>query len=170
MSSDCPADKSCIRNKCKDPCPGVCGINADCSTRNHIPICTCRDGYIGDPFASCQIVRDEEITEKTIIDVCRPTPCGPNSRCHEANGVAVCSCEDEYIGLPPNCEPECTVNSQCPQNKACHKFKCSNPCAGTCGVGAGQFSALLLLYTHEFRRFQIIKQQMILFCSRLPSD
>lgn len=31
LSSDCPSDKACIRNKCKDPCPGVCGLNAECS-------------------------------------------------------------------------------------------------------------------------------------------
>lgn len=30
LSSDCPSDKACIRNKCKDPCPGVCGLNAEC--------------------------------------------------------------------------------------------------------------------------------------------
>lgn len=135
LSSDCPADKACIRNKCKDPCPGVCGLNAECSPVNHVPTCICANGYTGDPFTACQLFREEPVTDLP-IDVCRPSPCGPNSRCHEVNGVAVCSCEDEYIGSPPNCKPECTVNAECPQNKACHKFKCANPCAGTCGVGA----------------------------------
>lgn len=27
LSSECPSHKACIRNKCKDPCPGVCGLN-----------------------------------------------------------------------------------------------------------------------------------------------
>lgn len=40
------------------------------------------------------------------------------------------------MGTPPNCKPECVVNAECPQNRACHKFKCSNPCSGTCGLGA----------------------------------
>lgn len=138
LSSDCPADKACIRNRCKDPCPGVCGLNAECLAVNHVPTCICRNGFTGDPFTSCQLQRDEPITQVTVIDVCRPSPCGPNSRCHERNSVAVCSCIDEYFGSPPNCKPECTVNAECPSNKACHKFKCSNPCVGTCGIGAGE--------------------------------
>lgn len=144
LSSDCPADKTCIRNKCKDPCPGICGLNAECLTVNHVPTCICTNGFTGDPFSSCHPQRDEPITEVTVIDVCRPSPCGPNSKCHEVNGVAVCSCENDYIGLPPNCKPECTVNAECHQNKACHKFKCANPCAGTCGIGAGKFVKLLI--------------------------
>lgn len=53
INSDCPSDKSCIREKCLDPCPGSCGTFAQCSVFNHIPICTCLDGYTGDPFSNC---------------------------------------------------------------------------------------------------------------------
>lgn len=28
QNSECDRSKACINNKCKDPCPGVCGINA----------------------------------------------------------------------------------------------------------------------------------------------
>lgn len=139
LSSDCVADRACIGNKCKDPCPGICGLNAECSTVNHVPTCICISGYTGDPFTSCQPQRDEPITVPAVFDVCRPSPCGPNSKCHEVNGVSVCTCEMDYIGVPPNCKPECTVNAECPQNKACHKFKCTNPCTGTCGISAGKF-------------------------------
>lgn len=48
LSSECPINKACIRNKCKDPCPGVCGQNAQCLPLNHIPTCICIDGYIGE--------------------------------------------------------------------------------------------------------------------------
>lgn len=136
LSSDCPTDKACIRNKCKDPCPGICGQDAQCQVVNHVPTCTCLSGYVGDPFVLCRIKPHDPITEPTVLDPCRPSPCGPNSKCLDRNGVAVCSCETEYIGAPPNCKPECVVSSECPQNKACHKFKCANPCAGTCGVNA----------------------------------
>jgi hypothetical protein len=136
LSSDCPTDKACVRNKCKDPCPGICGTNAECSTINHVPSCNCLVGYTGDPFRSCELKRQDPITEPTVYDPCNPSPCGPNSRCRQSNGVAVCSCNQDYIGAPPNCRPECTVNSECPSNKACHKFKCANPCAGTCGINA----------------------------------
>lgn len=77
--------------------------------------------------------REPPKIEQEPINPCQPSPCGPNSKCRVVNDIAVCSCVDEYIGSPPNCRPECTVNSECPQNKACHKFKCANPCAGTCG-------------------------------------
>lgn len=141
LSSDCPSDRACIRNKCKDPCPGICGRNAECLTVNHVPTCICINGYTGDAFTACDARTPEP---PIIIDVCRPTPCGPNSICHEVNGGAVCSCEIDYIGTPPNCQPECTVNAECPQNKACSKFKCTNPCTGACGVSAGNFVVFII--------------------------
>ena len=53
INSDCPSDKACISRKCQDPCPGLCGVNAYCRVRNHIPICVCNQGYEGDPFSRC---------------------------------------------------------------------------------------------------------------------
>ena len=55
VNSDCPSNKACQRNKCIDPCPGTCGINAECNVRNHIAMCVCLPGYIGDPFVSCKL-------------------------------------------------------------------------------------------------------------------
>lgn len=51
--NDCPNNLACISEKCKDPCVGSCGVNAICSVINHIPICTCLENYIGDPFSNC---------------------------------------------------------------------------------------------------------------------
>jgi hypothetical protein len=67
---------------------------------------------------------------------CQPSPCGPNSQCREVNGQAVCSCLPGYQGSPPGCRPECVVNAECPQNKACSNQKCTDPCLGTCGQNA----------------------------------
>lgn len=47
-------NKACIREKCMDPCPGSCGLDAHCSVMNHIPSCICPEGFIGDPFTNCQ--------------------------------------------------------------------------------------------------------------------
>lgn len=135
LSSDCPTNKACVRNKCEDPCPGVCGIQAQCSVINHIPTCTCQPGYVGDPFNICSLPISRE-TEPTVIDPCNPSPCGPNSLCRAVKDQAVCTCQESFVGLPPNCKPECVVNSECPQNRACYKYKCTDPCPGTCGVGA----------------------------------
>ena len=55
VHSDCPSNKACQRNKCIDPCPGTCGINAQCQVRSHSPTCTCIPNYIGDPFTACRL-------------------------------------------------------------------------------------------------------------------
>lgn len=56
INSDCPPNEACMNSKCKDPCPGTCGQNADCQVINHLPSCACRPGYSGDPFRFCSIV------------------------------------------------------------------------------------------------------------------
>lgn len=53
VNTDCPSNKACVNNKCKDPCPGSCGSNALCQIVNHLPLCTCLSGYTGDPFQYC---------------------------------------------------------------------------------------------------------------------
>jgi len=64
---------------------------------------------------------------------CFPSPCGPNSICRTISSNAVCSCSQNYIGTPPNCRPECVVNSDCSMSLACINDQCKNPCIGTCG-------------------------------------
>lgn len=54
VSSDCPTNKACLKNKCLDPCPGTCGLSAICTVSNHIPICSCPPGYTGDAFTRCE--------------------------------------------------------------------------------------------------------------------
>lgn len=54
VNSDCLQKASCLNQKCKDPCPGTCGIGATCTVVNHQPICRCPPRYTGDPFVRCQ--------------------------------------------------------------------------------------------------------------------
>lgn len=154
LSSDCPSNRACMRNKCTDPCPGICGQNADCQVVNHLPQCSCRPGYTGDPFRYCNIIVIESklnlynvtgtvvhlfccLAPKPVPqDPCNPSPCGPNSQCRNVNEQAVCSCLPNYITSPPGCRPECVVSNECPQNRACANQKCVDPCPGTCGLNA----------------------------------
>ena len=71
-------------------------------------------------------------------DPCEPpNPCGPYSTCLAVGGHPVCSCQPGYFGYPPNCRPECIVDSDCPSNaQQCVQRKCVNPCAGACGRNA----------------------------------
>lgn len=53
VNSDCPSRLACINEKCKDPCAGSCGYNTDCNVVSHSPMCTCKIGFIGNPFSEC---------------------------------------------------------------------------------------------------------------------
>lgn len=53
INAECSSNLACIGQKCQDPCPGSCGLNAECHVTNHIPICQCPEGFIGDPFSNC---------------------------------------------------------------------------------------------------------------------
>lgn len=56
-NSDCPNSRSCVNNKCRDPCSsGTCGINAECRVFSHSPTCSCLEGYTGNPSSSCHPV------------------------------------------------------------------------------------------------------------------
>lgn len=59
LNSDCASDKACIRYKCVDPCPGICGQNAECLAVNHLPTCNCLSGYSGDAYRYCHLVQNE---------------------------------------------------------------------------------------------------------------
>lgn len=152
-NSDCARHLACLNNKCRDPCPGICGLNAECHVSNHAPVCNCLPGYIGNPLSSCHLPPPGKLSQKHIktlsklinfvvihdepkSDPCVPSQCGPYSQCRVVDGHAVCSCLSNYIGTPPSCRPECVVSTECSQNKACLNNKCQDPCPGTCGLNA----------------------------------
>lgn len=157
---ECSDHLACINNKCKDPCPGTCGQNADCRVISHTPNCQCQVGYTGDPFRLCfkkrMLLFDNclkrefktkiykklshftaEDTPVERLQPCVPSPCGANAICRERNGIGACSCIEDYTGNPyESCRPECVISTDCPSNKACIKNKCEDPCPGTCGQNA----------------------------------
>lgn len=51
--SDCAFNKACIGHTCRDPCPGSCGVNANCTVVLHGPICSCPHPMVGNPFEHC---------------------------------------------------------------------------------------------------------------------
>lgn len=61
INAECPGNLACQNERCRDPCPGSCGIHAICVVTNHAPHCTCENGYTGDPFVGCSLVPSEEI-------------------------------------------------------------------------------------------------------------
>lgn len=59
-NSDCDRSRACVNNKCVDPCPGTCGLNAECRVINHAPSCICISGYSGDPLKVCTLIQAGE--------------------------------------------------------------------------------------------------------------
>lgn len=59
-SSECDFRKSCMNNRCIDPCleKSMCGVNAICKTVNHSPQCSCLSGYTGNALNSCYEIRE----------------------------------------------------------------------------------------------------------------
>lgn len=133
VSAECNLQQACLNNKCRDPCPGTCGQNTNCQVINHNPICSCLNGFTGDPFTRCNVI---PIEKPRPTNPCQPSPCGPNSECKVIGETPACTCLSNYIGAPPNCRPECSINSECPTNKACMRQKCEDPCPGSCGLNA----------------------------------
>ena len=53
INIECPYDRICSNQKCVNPCPQYCGIDAQCVVKNHQTMCFCPQGYEGDPFKVC---------------------------------------------------------------------------------------------------------------------
>ncbi|XP_018323516.1 adhesive plaque matrix protein 2 [Agrilus planipennis] len=127
-NSECRGHLSCINEKCVNPCEGICGFNANCEVRNHVPVCSCPPGHTGDPFSSCRKFDPEEL--------CHPSPCGSNTQCEVINNVPTCKCLPGYHGSPvAGCRHECESDSECGPQSACLEFRCQNPCS-QCGENA----------------------------------
>lgn len=133
INQDCNDQLTCVRNKCVDPCIGVCGTYAICHVTNHAPSCQCPPGLTGDPFFQCREIPAPTSRPKD-DNPCSPSPCGQYSNCRNNAGQAVCSCAPSYIGTPPNCRPECYTSNDCASDKACINQKCVDPCPHSCGI------------------------------------
>lgn len=87
-------------------------------------------GFTGEPYSRCYPIVEKP---RDPINPCIPSPCGPNSDCRVIGESPACSCLPNFIGLVPNCRPECTINSECQPNQACMNQRCVDPCPGSCG-------------------------------------
>lgn len=128
INDDCPYNKVCTNNRCVDPCTGLCGVNTNCLTREHVPTCVCASGHVGDPFSACRVADPQA--------ACKPSPCGQNTQCEVINEVPVCTCLPGYRGSPlSGCRHECESDNECPHHLACSSsYKCESPCK--CGQSA----------------------------------
>lgn len=135
VDDNCPDHQACMGYRCRDPCPGSCGINANCRVEKHHPVCTCNHGLTGNPVIRC-FPLPSPMPEH---DPCMPSPCGLNTVCQVSNGRPICLCLPDFQGDPQfGCHPECVLNSDCPISKACINRHCVDPCSiqNLCGIHA----------------------------------
>lgn len=136
--TDCPTDKSCINNLCRNPCN--CGVNAECRINNHKPVCSCLEGFDGNPEIQCESIgcrsNDECsghqacINRKCIAVCSMDNACGSKAECYGVNHRAICDCPRGFTG---NADISCVLvgcrsDSECPSDKSCINNKCANPC------------------------------------------
>ena len=138
--STCATDKSCINSLCRDPCN--CGQNAQCRIKEHKPVCTCEQGYDGNPEIECVKIgcrSDDECSgqhscvNRQCIPVCNGDTCGARAECYGINHRSVCECPAGLSGDPKiSCVVlGCRSDSECPLDKACINSKCESPCEKT---------------------------------------
>ncbi|XP_046659402.1 keratin-associated protein 10-7-like isoform X1 [Homalodisca vitripennis] len=107
----CPLDRTCVGQRCEDPCVGTCGSNSTCNVRFHIPTCVCPSGYTGDPLTACfpqvqpqctandHCPLDRACVGQRCEDPCVGA-CGFNSICQVRFHIPSCACPSGYTGDP----------------------------------------------------------------------
>lgn len=145
---DCNDRESCINRICRNPCN--CGNNAECFIRDHRPVCSCLEGYDGDPYRACRIVGCRSNSECESHEACvngncispclLNSTCGPNAECYVERSQPLCRCRPGFEGDAfTSCNAiECRTNGDCPQDKQCRAHRCIDPCLGgnICGQRA----------------------------------
>ena len=152
--SECPMDEACINEHCINPCivENPCAPQAQCTARVHHPVCTCPEGYGGDPYRQCyrpecrvdnDCPLDKACVNENCVNPCLNTerPCGRGAECLAENHKARCICA---VGLQGNpliacINVECRTDNDCPTDQACDftSQTCNPVCKpDTCAEGA----------------------------------
>ena len=105
--SECPLTQACIDRECQNPCPFErCGVNAECSVRNHRPKCTCLPAHIGNPYDRCRKPECLVDPDCSTTLTCRnekcvdPCDCARNADCTPRNHRGICNCRPGFTGDP----------------------------------------------------------------------
>lgn len=126
----CPSNSICVHgpediNICQDPCKHfLCGENAICTSSNHRAQCSCRPGFIGDPFHMCldpdeckidqdcpndSICQMDSTNTRKCANVCLYAKCGKNGLCKAVNHKSRCFCEPGFEGDAYDLEKGCNI-------------------------------------------------------------
>lgn len=155
--SDCASDRACINSICRNPCN--CGSNSECRIKDHKPVCSCAQGYEGNPEIECVRIgcrSDDECSpthsciNRQCVPACSPdgANCGQRAECYGIAHRAICECPPGLTGNPKIAcvHLECEKNDDCPFDKSCINHKCENPCEKTVKCGREE---ICRVYQHE---------------------
>ncbi|TRY80939.1 hypothetical protein TCAL_04725 [Tigriopus californicus] len=130
--------QNCRRFTREEICGDACGPNTDCTVNaDERPVCKCLPNYIGNPLTGCryECTSDRECPSAqkcsnfNCVAVCDSSACGENANCRAINNRAECTCPEDFQGDPyTRCFTECVRHNDCPENTACIKFRCQDPC------------------------------------------
>ncbi|KAG8305258.1 hypothetical protein J6590_073752 [Homalodisca vitripennis] len=67
MDEDCPSNHTCNNGVCAETCNAVCGLNTICIIKNNHAACSCKPGFVGNPFLECEVQRTIELQKKYYI-------------------------------------------------------------------------------------------------------
>ena len=134
----CPSNQACRNGLCENPCD--CGPNADCRIVQHRPVCTCREGFTGDPSAICYqagCTVDEECpgTHACVNGNCEPvctfTTCLSGAVCKGVLHKPVCDCPPGMRGNPATgcIAIGCANDNECLPEQACFNTICTPACS-----------------------------------------
>eukprot|EP00121_Abeoforma_whisleri_P005603 Awhi_evm1s5082 len=161
----CDGDQACIYNECVDPCAdSPCGIGATCEVINHRPVCSCLNGFSGDPLVECQdpnacsinsdCPKDKACSGGKCTDTCRLVRCPLNSVCAVENHEASCNCNDGFTLIDGVCRDATPAPETCVFTTLKTEAGDVGPCRldgdhGTAGVEYELFGKLNLAECEE---------------------
>lgn len=154
QKGDCPSEQACVNSHCINPCDTLspCGDDAQCQSTPQGPVCSCPEGFMGDPYSKChpaecsqdsQCPNHKQCQNQQCEDPCKTHHCVANAECRVQDHKAVCRCLTGYEGDPdrfcsPVPQPECQSDYDCQELQGCVLEECQDLCLALhpCGSDA----------------------------------
>ncbi|KAG7155062.1 Nidogen-like 1, partial [Homarus americanus] len=151
-NDQCNFDTTCINRLCMDICsPKLCGVNAECQTIGHRPLCVCPPGTTGNPTERCHsLATDRPVTSSPIAG----QPHTPQYQPPEPVPGPTITTPPPLVEMPTTRPPSlitttipppiipsiaiaCGNNDDCTTDNSCVNNLCYDVCAlGICGDDA----------------------------------
>lgn len=113
--NDCRNDQYCSGYRCRSVCGNqVCGQGAICRGKDHVAVCSCPEGLIGNPQTLCrpECYENSDCGSSSLscwngrcMNLCENV-CGIGANCKVHRNTAICSCPKGSTGNPMKiCKP-----------------------------------------------------------------